>query len=170
MRLAPFLTSFALTVAALPLGGCSGGDERRSTEPQAAAKVTRQFGYIRDIDLQARKLDFDRAQLLTGAEASAAARADGVIGHGDVVPNDYYIRNRERTFRVLPLAPEVRVTTAPCDPACRARVPGHLRGLAQSFHVPETLTLAHPYRGTHSQYWLTVRDGRVVAIDEQYLP
>ena len=130
----------------------------------------RHFGYIRDIHLDARTIEFDRAELLTGAKASAAARADGVIARGDVVPNDYYIRNPDRSFRARPLAPRVSVTTAPCDPTCRHRVPGTLRGLAQSFHVPETLTLAHPYRGTQSQYWLTLRKGKVVAIDEQYLP
>ena len=31
-------------------------------------------------------------------------------------------------------------------------------------------TLQDEYRGSQSQYWITVRDGEVVAIDEQYLP
>ena len=160
-----------LAAIAAATTGCAFGDESGSETPATTPPpTTRQFGYIRDIHLDARTLEFDRAEFLTGAKATAAARADGVIGPGEAVPNDYYIRNPQHRFRVLPLAAEVRVTTAPCDPACRERVPGHLRGLAQSFHVPETLTLAHPYRGTQSQYWLTVRDGRVVAIDEQYLP
>jgi hypothetical protein len=30
--------------------------------------------------------------------------------------------------------------------------------------------LNDPYRGKYSQYWLTIRDGEVVAIDEQYVP
>ena len=31
-------------------------------------------------------------------------------------------------------------------------------------------TYADPYRGAKSQYWLTIEDGTVVAIDEQYVP
>ena len=31
-------------------------------------------------------------------------------------------------------------------------------------------TYADPYRGRESQYWLTIEDGAVVAIDEQYVP
>jgi hypothetical protein len=31
-------------------------------------------------------------------------------------------------------------------------------------------TFADPYRGKYSLYWLTIEDGEVVAIDEQYVP
>jgi hypothetical protein len=31
-------------------------------------------------------------------------------------------------------------------------------------------TFADPYRGKYSLYWLTIRDGEVAAIDEQYVP
>jgi hypothetical protein len=38
-------------------------------------------------------------------------------------------------------------------------------GLAQKGH-----TYDDDYRGAESQYWLTLEDGVVVAIDEQYVP
>jgi hypothetical protein len=31
-------------------------------------------------------------------------------------------------------------------------------------------TYADPYRGFRSLYWVTIEDGTVVAIDEQYVP
>ena len=31
-------------------------------------------------------------------------------------------------------------------------------------------TYADPYRGKHALYWLTISNGEVVAIDEQYVP
>jgi len=46
----------------------------------------------------------DYAEWLSGDEATAAARADGVIGPEDFVDDDYYIRNRNDKLRTLPLA------------------------------------------------------------------
>ena len=31
-------------------------------------------------------------------------------------------------------------------------------------------TYAAPYRGRYALYWLTIENGRVVAVDEQYVP
>ena len=136
-----------LAVALLTSGGCA-------TDGDRDAEQTREFGYVRSLDLPSRTLRFDRAQFVTGAAAGDA---------------EYVIRNDDRRAVMLRLAPRVRVTRVQCRDSCRDGVPSTLAGLAASFERPRR-SLNAPYRGPHSQYWLTTRDGAVVAIDEQYLP
>ncbi len=119
------------------------------------------FGYVRDAD--ERRLVVDRAEFLTGADA---IEANG----GEPPPNDYLIRNGEEDFEALPVADDVRVTRVTCPDSCRDGVPGDYDRFAASFDEPAPQTLADEYRGSQSQYWITVRDGEVVEIDEQYLP
>jgi hypothetical protein len=53
-------------------------------------------------------------------------------------------------------------------------VPKEFRGkfdaFAASFDDTGEKTLQDEYRGSQSQYWITVHDGEVIAIDELYLP
>ena len=62
------------------------------------------------------------------------------------------------------------LTHVECITACRERIPGDLAPFAVSFRQESPRSLADAYRGAHSQYWVTVQDGEVVAIDELYLP
>lgn len=129
----------------------------------------RTFGYIRSV--QGTSIQFDPAEFLVGEKANSAARADGTIGPGESVPNDYYIRNEDTITTMLSVSPSVRVTVVRCPTSCREGVPGTLAGLVSSFDDPEAnTTYANDYRGPNSQYWVTLKGGRVVAIDEQYLP
>jgi hypothetical protein len=55
---------------------------------------------------------FDPVEFLTGDEAVAAAKEDGVIpADQDVIENDYYIRNSEQTVLRLAVVPEASVTS-----------------------------------------------------------
>src|SRR2546423_902273 len=76
----------------------------------AALRPGKHFGYIRSLDVAHRRLAFDRADFLTGKAAKRAALADGAIGPGEAVPNDYYIRNRSKRAVWLALADRVTVT------------------------------------------------------------
>lgn len=150
----------ACTLAALP--GCGGED--------SAIPDGRHFGYIRSVVPQQESIEFDPAQFLTGKAAQQAAVEDGTLAPGEPVPNDYYIRNRDSAVHTVPIIRTASVTAVRCDGGCSQ---GHLGALGEflaSFSRKEPPTLADDYRGSHSQYWLTVADGRVVAIDEQYLP
>jgi hypothetical protein len=95
---------------------------------------------------------------------------DGVIAPGDNVPNDYYIRNEDKEVITLDVAPDVRVTHIQCPDSCTEGIPGEFEAFAVSFGDTGEKTLLDEYRGAESQYWITVRDGEAVAIDEQYLP
>ena len=161
----------------LVLAGC-GGDEAGSpetpgtttgmtTQSQAAGE---QFGYIRSVSTAgpAATLAFDEAEFLTGEEAQRAAEEDGVVPPGEPVPNDYYIRNPDKTTQTLPIATDAKITARRC-PLCRKGKPGDLEDFLASF-MKTGQTYADPYRGAESLYWLTIEDGTVVAIDEQYVP
>lgn len=123
----------------------------------------RHAGYVRSVDADARTLVVDVIQFLTGDAARTASTADG---HGAEVPNDYYIRNVNPMLRTLPFAEAAEVTvldssvggsdaarSVPADIATLARVVG-LR--------------VDP--GDGNPFWITVADGRVVKVEEQYLP
>jgi hypothetical protein len=128
------------------------------------------FGYIRSVSTAGptATLAFDEAEWLTGEEAQRAAEEDGVVEPGEAVPNDYYVRNPDRTTRTLPIDAEARITARRCH-LCRKGKPGNLADFLAAFSK-QGQTFADPYRGAQSQYWLTIEDGRVVAIDEQYVP
>lgn len=150
--------------SALAAAGC-GGD----SSPVADG---RHFGYVQAVDASATPatIQVDVAEFLSGEAANAAAVEDSVIAEGEAVPNDYYIRNPAKDVLTLDVAGDVRVTHIQCPDSCTEGLPGQFEAFAASFDATGEKTLLDEYRGSQSQYWLTVRDGEVVAIDEQYLP
>jgi hypothetical protein len=169
-----------LLALALVAAGCGGGgDENASPEPTQTSTLrapppapapAEHFGYIRSVSTAGpvATLAFDEAQFLTGADAQKAAEDDGVVAPGEPVPNDYYIRNRDKATRTLRIANDATITAKRCRP-CRNGRPGELGPFLASF-MEGRQTFADPYRGKYSLYWLTIEDGEVVAIDEQYVP
>jgi hypothetical protein len=169
-----------LATAVLILAGC-GSDSGDST-PEASGATTQsgtttqkhaageQFGYIRSVSAAgpAATLAFDEAEFLTGDEAQRAAVEDGALPPGEPVSNDYYIRNPDKSTRTLPIATDAEITARRC-PLCRNGQPGNVEDFLGSF-MRKGRTYADPYRGAESLYWLTIEDGTVVAIDEQYVP
>ena len=150
--------------------GC--GSESGSAPGGGPAADGRHFGFVKAVNASATPaaLDIDIAEFLSGEEANAAAEEDGAIAKGEGVPNDYYIRNEEKDVVTLEVARDVRVTHIQCPNSCADGIPGEFDGFAASFADTGEKSLADEYRGSESQYWITVRDGVVVAIDEQYLP
>ena len=169
-----------LATAVLVLAGCgSDGDdgttEASSTTTQSGTTTQKQaageqFGYIRSVSTAgpAATLAFDEAEFLTGGEAQHAAVEDGALPPGEPVSNDYYIRNPDKSTRTLPIATDAEITARRC-PLCRNGQPGNVDDFLGSF-LMKGQTYADPYRGAKSLYWLTIEDGTVVAIDEQYVP
>src|SRR5262245_64633258 len=174
------VTRFALVASVVfVLAGC-GGDSDDGT-PEASGTTTQatttdksvpneQFGYIRSVSTAgpAATLAFDEAEFLTGQEAQRAADEDGLIQPGEPVPNDYYIRNPDKSTQTLPIANDAMITAHRCS-LCRNGQPGNLEDFLASF-MKTGQTFEDPYRGAEGLYWLTIEDGTVVAIDEQYVP
>ena len=148
----------------------SGTTTRSGTTTQKKEGPGEQFGYIRSVSTAgpAATLAFDEAEFLTGEEAQRAAEEDGVVAPGEPVPNDYYIRNPDKSTRTLRIATDAKITARRCS-LCRNGQPGDLEDFLGSF-MKTGQTYADPYRGAKGAYWLTIDDGTVVAIDEQYVP
>lgn len=131
------------------------------------------FAYVNAFDGSTVTADY--AIFLTGEEATAAAREDGVIGADETVPNDYYIRNENPMLRDLPIAEEISIVLQACfiDGPCVRQTPVTVEqwtGLLAGESV-DGLPAGWQWYGTGSlPYWLTLRDGTVVHMSEQYLP
>ena len=163
------LVACALLLAA----GCGGyGDDSSDASGTTTTKpaTAERFGYIRSVSTAGptATLAFDEAEFLNGVEAQRAAEEDGAIPPGEPVPNDYYVRNPDKSTKTLRVAADAEITARRCS-LCRDGQPGSVDDFLASF-MEEAQTYADPYRGAKSQYWLTIEDGTVVAIDEQYVP
>ncbi|HEX6580786.1 MAG TPA: hypothetical protein VF195_07935 [Actinomycetota bacterium] len=104
------------------------------------------------------RLVIDIQQWFTDEEAIAAAIEDGVIEPGEIIPNGYYIRNDNPRWRTIEIDPAAKVslTTYPYgqidDP--------------QIVSLERFADLAIDW----SEYWITMAEGKVVAIGQQYIP
>jgi hypothetical protein len=99
---------------------------------------------------------FDPADQLIGEEADRAAAA-----HGDEVPvaNDSYKVNDDPTVHTLALSPDVEIGLINWDQCC-ATVTADPESFKASFRGSDN------YWG----FWVTLEDGVVVKIEEQYHP
>jgi hypothetical protein len=154
---------------ALVLAGC-GGASILSGADEDSQPAGRVFGFITGADPEARTIEFDAAEWLTGKEAIAAAVADGKGQPGEPPPNDYYIRNPERKAVVLGVADDARirgaapVTVLRPRPLCES-CPSYPLSVDEFFAAWKG-----GLRPGQGSFWVTTRGGKVVAIDEQYRP
>jgi hypothetical protein len=104
-----------------------------------------------------RTVTVDLVQWFTGDAATKAAAEDGKESSP---PNDYYIRNVNPRLRTLPVATDARLTltrqTLGQGGDATAGVAVDLARLADS--------------GRRHLFWATVHGGRIVRLEEQYLP
>jgi hypothetical protein len=135
----------------------------------AAIEDGRHFVFLKKIDQLedgSSQLTFDLAYFLTGDEAVKAAIADGVIKHGEPLPNDYYIVNDNPKLRTVPFAPEVVVRVIDWKQCCDL-VPGDFAPFVEAVNSGSA---KGSYHGVTSPYWIRVKGGVIVKIEEQYLP
>jgi hypothetical protein len=168
-------TVLAAAALVLVAASCGGAGESEAPEPTQTSTTTsaparEQFGYIRSVSTAGpvATVAVDEAEFLEGKEAQTAAEEDGVVPPGQPVPNDYYIRNPDKSTKTYPIANDARITAKRCS-LCRNGEPGKLGPFLAAF-MKSGQTYADPYRGKNSLYWLTIEKGEVVAIDEQYVP
>lgn len=119
----------------------------------------RHFVFARSGKASPAALRFDLAEFLTGPEAEDAAAE-----HGGEATNGYFIVNDNPRLRSLPVADAVRVRYIPIDACCELvdgswnRYVEAVNGAAQTDLDPD------------APWWITVRGGEVVRIEQQYLP
>ncbi|MBI3648944.1 MAG: hypothetical protein HY240_09385 [Actinobacteria bacterium] len=137
-----------------------------STEssPEPSLPDGRHFVYAHAVRMKGgvQQMHFDLAYFLTGDAATQAAK-----DHGDEhpPPNDYYIVNDNPKLRWLPLSPGVKVRYIPADKCCDL-VMGNLDAFAASING----TAMTDYSGRQVPWWITVKGGQIVKIEQQYLP
>jgi len=108
---------------------------------------------------------FDVIQFLGGEEAAQAYKKDNP-GETEGPPNDYYIVNENKALREAPVSKTVGIQVFDDDPAVRKTItleelPAHLGPSGPSEPSPELSV--YPF-------WLTVTDGTVNEICQQYVP
>ena len=120
------------------------------------------YGFLRSIDQPGRTVSFDLMQHFIGDAAHQAESED------NAEQLDGYTRNPSEAVRILPVTPDVVVTTVGC--CVYEGSPGTFDGLAASFlpGAAHAGDYSYPYRGPLAPYWLTVHAGAVTRIDEQY--
>ena len=112
----------AAVVGAIAISSASTAPRATAT-PQATPRLAGppptivQYGYVRSLVRAGSRyrLRFDPALFLSGETANRAAVEDGAIPPGDIVPNDYYVRNetkKQLTYAVLPGARVTVVTNS----------------------------------------------------------
>jgi hypothetical protein len=145
-------------------------DDPAADDAPAATPILedgRHPAYLVQLDVPGRTVTVDVIQFLTGDEAIAAYREDTPEDPDGDPPNDYFIRNDNPRLRTLPVAADVTVAVVRLgEPSGAGSVPSTFEDL------PAHLDEQPPAEGrlAWNPYWLTVEDGEVVAIDEQYLP
>jgi hypothetical protein len=126
------------------------------------------FGFVESVDAEGETMVFDLAYFLTGEAANEAAAERGFEVP---VPNDYFIVNDNPKLRTLAFAPDLQLALLDWNHCCDEFFDGDLTTFATAIDTGEQVTVGDEvYLGALSQYWLTVNDGIVVRIEEQYLP
>jgi hypothetical protein len=136
--------------------------------PGASLKDGRHFGYVRSVDADARTIEFDLAYFLSGEEADRAYQE--ATGDTGPVPNDHFVVNDNPMLRTLALAPDVRLRLLDWSHCCETFFDGDLAPFAQAIREQADVTDGGLiYRG-QSSWWITIENGVVTEIEEQYSP
>lgn len=139
----------------------------RAPLPEAPLEDGRHFGYVRSVDPDEGTIEFDLAYFLSGEEANQAYHAAGGTGP---VPNDHFVVNDNPLLRTLTLAPDVRLRLLDWNRCCETFFDGDLSLFAQAIEQQADVTDGDLiYRG-QSQWWITIENGLVTQIEEQYSP
>lgn len=200
MRRSRVLPPFALVAVLVLLAACGSDDTTPSTSGPTDTSVTTAstvttslaptttsttetprveetvFGFLRSFDGTdgpSVLVGVDEAEMLTGDDAIAAAREDGVIGEDEGLPNDFYIRNLDEATVELTVSPSVVVTLQACYVGgdCVTTEQVDLATWSVLLGSEDDPGLAWDWYGAGSlPYEFTIENGLVVGIREQYLP
>lgn len=143
--------------------GCSGGAPAPDTLPDGEY-----FGFVESMNTASQTMAFDLACFYTGDEANqqAAARGDEVP-----VPNDVYIVNDNTKVRTLSFDPAAELRLIDWNQCCEFASGAQMPSFAAAVDSGDFAEFdGFRYSGTLSPYWVTIQNGRVVEIEEQFLP
>jgi hypothetical protein len=154
------------------------------SSPARLAGDGRYFGYISVASDSPPSIGFDVAQFFHGKSVQKAAEEDGIVNPGEPVSNDHYERNQVKEVRSLELALDARVTAGPPASFLLRYSPAKTRRECSSQPAVASCPISRSaffaatrhiedYTGAELPgipVWVTIREGVVVRIDEQYFP
>ena len=143
--------------------GCPGGPPAPDTLPDGEY-----FGFVKGMDTSAQTMAFDLGCFYTGdaANAVAAARGDEVP-----VPNDVYIVNDNTKVRTLGFDPAAKLKLIDWNQCCEFTAGADMQAFASAVDSGDFEEVnGFRYAGAMSTYWITIENGQVVKIREQFLP
>ncbi len=133
------------------------------------------FGWLRSFESGSGGtiVGIDKAEMLSGDEALAAARKDGAIGPNEDLPNDFYISDPDESIAMFTVAPDVVITLQACFPEgpCVTTVPVDLDTWSILLGGEDDPGLEWSWYGAGSlPYVFTVLGDQVLSMEEVYLP
>lgn len=136
--------------------------------PTPKPETSPDFGYIKEAYAEEGNfyLTFDPAIWFSDDDpnmyASDAAAEDGLIGPGEIMPNGYYIRNKDTSTQTLWVSPYAQVHLQ-LDPPLPPLSIREFIEIYQSPNDPRHWITTAPYRLENS-------DNQVTTITQQYIP
>lgn len=127
------------------------------------------FGFVTAVD--AASVTFDPARMLSGQEAREAATADGVIGPGEDLPNDFYIDNPDADLLTLPVTDDLQPTVLGFDSGgSLTETDITLSELAVAFTGEYPGVAIYGLVAGEFPMTVIVKEGTVVEMTQVYLP
>jgi hypothetical protein len=114
---------------------------------------------LKQVSVSGRTVTFDLVQWFSGDAATKAAAEDG---EESPPPNDYYIRNVNPRLRTLSVTPDARLSLT--------RLTLNAGGSGNAAANVEVDLATIQANGRDHLFWATVQGGRIVALEEQYVP
>jgi hypothetical protein len=137
-----------------------------TSTPKDSGSAERQFCFVRSglWEGSTALLTVDYAEILSGAEAAAAATAHG---EESPPPNDYYIVNDNPKLREFPIDTAMTVKVV-SQPGGGVVTEGY--GMAFGTWYDVLCGMSTDDFVADRPYWITIEGGTIVAIEEQFLP
>jgi hypothetical protein len=123
----------------------------------------RHAAYLTRLDVGKKTLSFDKIDFLTG-EAAKKAYLQQNPGETDGPPNDYMIVNDNPLVRTLPIADGATITIVDMTGSVTSKKT--TLAALPAYFAPEKGG-KHLW---HDPFWLTVKNGQIRKIEEQFLP
>ncbi len=157
----------------IEINGESAGGASRSEQAHILhlSGMERRFGFVTSVEKTTRRepeLEVDFADFFAGDAATTAARFDGVIGAGEFIENDFYIRNENSDSEIIPTAPDavVRLLDSTRGDLAAVTVP-----LYEFGRIIEDGTSWYDLGAGRTPFWFIVGgDGLIYQVEQIYLP
>jgi len=161
------LTSAEESLAAVSKAAVATATSETPTASKSGAAATsgKQFCFMRSGTWEGAtpELIVDYAELFTGDEAAAAAAAHG---SESPPPNDHYIVNDNTKLRTLPANPNMTVKVISASDGMVSG--GYAMPFGEWYDVLIGMSSSNFVKDM--PYWITIENGTIVAVEEQFLP